>query len=295
MKPILSTRDLSRIFQVNESSVKRWADMGVLHCFRTPGGHRKFTVEEVLRFAREQKFQLDDDALRMLGVSGRFSRAPGPRELEALGDDLFDALTRQNSDAGSRLLLEALASHLSVETICDSVVNRAVDRVGELCASGAMEVYEERIATAKLTEALVRLSDALGPVPSVPTHALMACVPEEAHDLGLRCARLLLQRHGWKITYLGGLLPPGSVEAAVHRFRPNAVFLSGSIECDGLRAKVESIARATHETGARLVLGGRAFDHAGAAVFPGVDLIVRTVAELEPFVEEISRGSERAG
>ena len=295
MKPILSTRDLSRIFQVNESSVKRWADMGVLHCFRTPGGHRKFTVEEVLRFAREQKFALDDEALRLLGVSGRFSRAPGPRELEALGDDLFDALTRQNSDAGSRLLLEALASHLSIETICDCVVNRAVSRVNELRASGQMEAYEERIAAAKLGEALVRLSDALGPVPTAQIHALMACVPDEVNDLDLRCARLLLQRHGWRITYLGGPLPPGSVESAVRRLRPNVVFVSAATTGGELRTKVESIARATHETGARFVLVGRAFDGVGAVIFPGVDLITRSLADLEPFVEEMSPGSERTG
>ncbi|MDI6740484.1 MAG: MerR family transcriptional regulator [Candidatus Edwardsbacteria bacterium] len=67
-KPILSTWDLARIFRVNESSIKRWTDLGVLNCFRTPGGHRRFTVDEAVRFAREQNFVLDDTARRALGI-----------------------------------------------------------------------------------------------------------------------------------------------------------------------------------------------------------------------------------
>lgn len=289
MKPVLSTRDLSRIFQVNESSVKRWADLGVLHCFRTPGGHRKFTVDEVLRFARDQKFVLDDEALGVLGVAGQSTRAPGPREIEALGDELLEALTRQNSDAGSRLLLEAHASHLSLETICDSVIRRAVDRLETLREAGQIEPFEERIATMKLIEALVRLSDAIGTVPQSSFHALLACVPGEAHDIDLRCVRLVLQRRGWRVTFLGGTPQEGSIEAAVRRLRPQAVFLCASAPADCLRGLVGSVAVAARDVAARLIVGVRGFHGAAPFGMPGVDLVAHSLAEVDSFAEAMSR------
>ena len=53
-----STRELSKLFDANESTIKRWADKGELRCFRTPGGHRRFTPEHVLEFVKKYKYEL---------------------------------------------------------------------------------------------------------------------------------------------------------------------------------------------------------------------------------------------
>src|SRR5690606_3048367 len=36
------------ILGVNESTVRRWADSGEIHVFRTPGGHRRFSEDELV-------------------------------------------------------------------------------------------------------------------------------------------------------------------------------------------------------------------------------------------------------
>jgi hypothetical protein len=293
-KTVLSTRDLSRIFRVNESSVKRWADLGVLHCFRTPGGHRKFTPEEVARFARDQQFVLDEAALRLLGAAGRFARTAGPRELDALGDDLLEALTSDDPDSASRMLLEAHASHLPLGVLLDAVVQRTHARLGERRAAGLIEPYRERIASAALVEALVRLGDSVGRGSALPLHAVLGCLPGETDDVRLRCLQVFLVQRGWKVTYLGGSLPEGALETAVRRIRPHAVFVSASTGGDGARAHLDSVARAAGEVGARLVVGGLALEPLAAALPPGVDFAARGVAEVEPLVEEMARRSGAA-
>src|SRR2546426_8430283 len=47
-----STADLSRMCGVSISTIKRWTDAGLLRCVRTPGGHRKFRVQDVAEAAR---------------------------------------------------------------------------------------------------------------------------------------------------------------------------------------------------------------------------------------------------
>jgi hypothetical protein len=50
-KTIFSTADVATLFSVTETTVKRWADEGLLKCQRTPGGHRKFDTRQITEFA----------------------------------------------------------------------------------------------------------------------------------------------------------------------------------------------------------------------------------------------------
>jgi excisionase family DNA binding protein len=56
-KSILSTADVARLFNVTETTVKRWADEGTLRCQKTPGGHRKFEIRNVVEFAEVNHFE----------------------------------------------------------------------------------------------------------------------------------------------------------------------------------------------------------------------------------------------
>ncbi|HEX9106572.1 MAG TPA: MerR family DNA-binding transcriptional regulator, partial [Longimicrobiales bacterium] len=48
----LSPRELAEAVGVSESSLKRWADRGVLAVERTAGGHRRIPLGEAVRFIR---------------------------------------------------------------------------------------------------------------------------------------------------------------------------------------------------------------------------------------------------
>ena len=47
---LYTTDDLSKMFRVGKSTIKRWTDEGKLQCFKTPGGHRKFKPSNVQEF-----------------------------------------------------------------------------------------------------------------------------------------------------------------------------------------------------------------------------------------------------
>jgi excisionase family DNA binding protein len=53
--------ELARLLHVDESTVKRWADRGLIGCYRTPGGHRKFTARQVRDFVRTYGYQVITD------------------------------------------------------------------------------------------------------------------------------------------------------------------------------------------------------------------------------------------
>ena len=48
----LSTSQAARELGVSLGTVRRWADMGYLNAYRTPGGQRRFSREQIDEFIR---------------------------------------------------------------------------------------------------------------------------------------------------------------------------------------------------------------------------------------------------
>lgn len=48
----LSTSQAARELGVSLGTVRRWADLGYLRAYRTPGGQRRFNVNEIENFVR---------------------------------------------------------------------------------------------------------------------------------------------------------------------------------------------------------------------------------------------------
>lgn len=59
----LGLGEASRLLGVNESTLRRWADAGLVRTFRTPGGHRRFSPSDLQRLMdspSEEVRQFDD-------------------------------------------------------------------------------------------------------------------------------------------------------------------------------------------------------------------------------------------
>ena len=61
----LTTREAAAYLGVGTTSIKRWADEGVLDCVRTVGGHRRFTRNALAKFQHRSAGQ-DTDLLQRL-------------------------------------------------------------------------------------------------------------------------------------------------------------------------------------------------------------------------------------
>jgi len=57
----LSTSEAARHLGVSLSTVRRWSDHGHLRGYRTPGGQRRFSVEQLDQFVNGLQDQHDDE------------------------------------------------------------------------------------------------------------------------------------------------------------------------------------------------------------------------------------------
>jgi CheY-like chemotaxis protein len=60
-KKHLSTFAVARLLEVDPGSVANWIDGGMLKAHRTPGGHRRVAVDDLLVFLREHNMPIPDE------------------------------------------------------------------------------------------------------------------------------------------------------------------------------------------------------------------------------------------
>jgi CheY-like chemotaxis protein len=78
-----TSHQVGDILQVNPSSVVKWINDGILNAFRTPGGHRRVSATELVRFAQHHGMPIPDE-LRELAISKLLVVDDEPRFLTSL-------------------------------------------------------------------------------------------------------------------------------------------------------------------------------------------------------------------
>jgi methanogenic corrinoid protein MtbC1 len=266
-KTLLSTADIARLFHVTETTVKRWADEGMLKCQKTPGGHRKFEIRNIVEFAEKNNFE-PAGVLAIPADDEMADRIP----LAILGRNFPDlvsafvskALTLDGTDLF--LLLSYLYQHrLQLWEIFDDIVCPGMVEIGERWVRGETSVCHEHRASYATITAVAKLQAQILIKPRNGLSAVLACVGDELHEIGLRCVACVLESEGWNVTYLGARIPAVAVTTAIEDLKPSLVGLSitrAPLE-ERVDESIRTIASAAHAAHAAVFLGGRSVSTLG--------------------------------
>ncbi len=234
---LLSTIEAARIAGVAPSSVKRWADQGVLACVRTAGGHRRYDRRALEGFIRMQS-------------------TPGGGEEGLLGawiDRLVEARRYEVEGA----LLEARARLGAWHRVADEL-GAVLTALGQRWETGRITIADEHVAADCLGRALARVAEALPGRVDGPT-CLLAGAEGDEHTLGLSLAEVCLRELGWAPLWLGRRTPSDEIVRLVLAGRAQMIALSASAASSDAAALATLTARigaACQERAATLVLGG---------------------------------------
>src|ERR1044072_5295437 len=160
MKQSYSTKELARMWDVSESTIKRWTDAGLLKCRKTIGGHRKFELEDILEFQNHCE-------LGIKGLAAEEGCAEVDCELDyllakpdflELSERFKRAALAAHNDFTSSLLDQFHRHGLSLATIAEEIIGPAMQDIGEMWRSGKIGVIDEHLATMATAQALADLS-----------------------------------------------------------------------------------------------------------------------------------------
>lgn len=258
-KTILSTADVARLFNVTETTVKRWADEGTLKCQKTPGGHRKFEIRSVVDFAEKNNLE-PAGALEIIGDESLSSNI----QVAVLGRDfpvLVSAYLRRAlapDRNGLFPFLSYLYQHcLQLWELHDRVIRPAMHEIGERWSRGEVGINQEHRASYETLDALAKLQLQIRIKPPSGRSVMCATLGDELHEIGLRCAAYLFESEGWESHYLGSRIPAEAVVDALKRRRPDILCLSATYGArEELRGEFKAIADEAIGAGAAVLVGG---------------------------------------
>ncbi len=261
------------MWAVSESSVKRWSDSGALACIRTPGGHRRFTMQALLDFQRA------GGVLRHSGQSGAVSGAPdgtngaaaaGAASLEqalavrdwpVLQARYYEAAVAGDELGGVALLERAYRSGIPVVALKEHVLTPVLHLIGERWRRGELNIWEEHLASQVTLAATEHLHRQLPRAPFNGRLALCGCPEGDLHEIALHLVVEVLEVEGWRVLSLGPNTPLFSFADAVRRFSPQLVCISATIvhDLERLRRDYGDFYRTARQHGTQIVIGGAAF------------------------------------
>lgn len=246
---LLTSTDVAQALGVGVSSVKRWTNDGKLQSMRTAGGHRRYALEAVHRFARERG--LPTESLPRL-ESERPRTEPG--DSAQIRDALLDALQTGDTAEASALIGWSLARLADRSSFLDRVVGETMRLIGEGWAAGSWTVDQEHRASHIVAAVL----DSVRPKERAERTrvAILGAPPGELHDLPLRMVRLVLEWNGWSTDYYGADVPWSALDHAVARGRAALVALTARTSTPFESAEFRILVRECQARGIRIAAGG---------------------------------------
>lgn len=277
-----STAEVSQMWNVSESTIKRWADSGKLECIRTPGGHRRFRLEALMVFQEQNHLKSSNLFATPLSLSSPSDSALNHNhhfgqeqqlleQVEAVTEftpvktlqQLYFDMAIQGSQKLAEAFLQRLYLHgYSILDIKEKVLTPVMHQIGWLWQRGELQVYEEHLAS-HVTLSATRYLHYL--VPHKSEHgkvALCACLEGDFHEIALNWLTQTLESDGWRVIVAGANTPVHSISDALNRFQPTILCLSATIlsNLEHLRRDYKICWEQARELGTRVIIGGAAFD-----------------------------------
>ena len=252
MNPVISPRELAMAIGVSESSLKRWADEGLITVSKTAGGHRRISIGDAIRFIRMTRSPIVRPDVLGLGDAAAFHA--DLTAAEPPGDRLYLHLSRGNARDARTMLQSMYLSGKSVAEIADGPIRLAMSRLGELWQHDPAGVFVEHRATDICIESVQQIR-MLAEKSESTQLALGAAPAGDPYILpSLLCAAALADV-GWKTMNLGPNTPFSAIRHAVEKHPAALIWLSVSHAPDihEIERGIEHLAQLSP----RVVVGGR--------------------------------------
>ena len=200
---IFSTRELAQVWNVSESTIKRWADSGELCCYRTPGGHRKFHLENICDFQNKRGFE----ATGLLTTE----KWEDPEIEESLNGkkygkvcEAIDYLARHNQSNRIKDLMERLYMRgMGLADLYDRILVPVVESGKSARLAGELTVGQEKLISNNLEEAMSVLFPHL--IRRRYNGRTGLCgAPDDRCGLVVNAMCRILEVEGWESLNLGG-------------------------------------------------------------------------------------------
>ena len=200
----ITSKDTAEILGINISTLKRWTDNGTIECTRTAGGHRKFTIQHVRDYYKdnekaEKSTELGLESSQHKKIYSYINQSQFSKLAQILADSSLesDDLTVNTIVNGSYM------KGISVETLCDEIVDPGSMIVENALRQDYISHVEAFISRKLITRSVEALNSYKHNNKLNTKSALCINFEENLPDLGVVMSEVILRHTGYNVFNTG--------------------------------------------------------------------------------------------
>jgi DNA-binding transcriptional MerR regulator len=255
-------RELVRRTGVHASTLRAWENRhGLLRPVRTPSGHRLYGLDDVRRVHRLQELLAQglnlSEIVPLLDVELAPAEIPDAT-MPAAGEsaalnpawrgylrEILRALEDFSTERLDALYNEACSLY-PIDLVTGNLLLPALEQLGARWEKRPSGIAEEHFFTAWLRNKLgARMHHVAGISRGRPL--ILACLPDEKHEIGLLVFALGALQRGYRVIYLGANMPLRQIMYVATQTRSAGIILAGRDVPDAavVLADIEWLVKAT--------------------------------------------------
>lgn len=141
-KKYLNTKQVGNLFDVNESTVRRWASSGKIECISSAGGHRKFSYQNVMSFANDQGLKINSGEI------------PYNINRKTIIDDSVKHVFNNDAKSLEMIFVQLYLDGTLLPDLMDNFVEKILVKIQDKLDQREVSVAEEHIARKVVSKAL---------------------------------------------------------------------------------------------------------------------------------------------
>jgi excisionase family DNA binding protein len=263
----ITSKDTAEILGINISTLKRWTDNGTIECTRTAGGHRKFTIQHVRDYYKnndkaKKSTELGLESSQHKKVYNYLNQSQFSKLAQILADSSLesDDLTVNTIINGSYM------RGISVETLCDEIVDPGSMIVENALRQNYISHVEAFISRKLITRSVESLNAYQRNNKFNTKSALCVNFEENLPDLGVVMSEVILRHSGYNVFNTGSHAKLGDLENILDKkLVEMIVFYLCDMQCCMATVKdnilktedqVDEILRFAREKNVKVLFGG---------------------------------------
>jgi len=203
--------------------------------------------------------------------------------------DFLSALISGNRIRCSEIAHETLDNNGEIINLYETLIKQSLYEVGKLWENNKISVATEHLATSVAEAILNELYHMVISEKRVNRKAIVACVENEYHQVGIKMVADIFEKNGWDTYFLGASTPVNELINFAQPLKPQAFALSLSIyfHMPLLEKMICTLQPVFPDI--PILVGGQAFNHGGKEIiekYKNVTLI-NDLNTLELFISKI--------
>ena len=214
----LNSKEVANILGINISTLKRWTDNGTIKCKKTPGGHRKFTMQHVREYYKNNK-----ESGKNFGAV--LDTVDHKEIYNFIKNNDFDSLTQRLAETSilsddlsvNTIIRSSYMSGYPVADIFDKIIEPASDLVENWLNSKSISHIEEYISRKLITRGIEALNQDKPNGTYNGKAALCINFEDDLPDLGIAMSEVVLRHCGYNVFNSGSHAELGSLKTIIKK------------------------------------------------------------------------------